>query len=330
MENRFVDEASIEVSSGDGGAGVVHFRREKYVPKGGPDGGDGGDGGDVLFVVRRDLKTLSSLKLRRLFRAESGRPGGAQRRSGRRGRDAVIAVPPGTLVRDRETGELLRDLSDLGDSWLFLKGGRGGKGNARFATSVRQAPRFAEPGGKGQIRRLLVQLALIADVGLVGKPNAGKSTLLSVLTNCRPRIAAYPFTTKSPNVGVLAAGEGQLVVADIPGIIAGASHGAGMGLRFLRHVSRTGLLAFLIDLGDAEPEGVYGMLVQELSAYDPGLLEKPRLLIGTKLDLEGAHARLGGLRSALPGERVIGVSAWSGEGLEELRRLLMELLRYAS
>ena len=324
--DRFVDEALIEVSSGDGGAGSVHFRREKFIPKGGPDGGDGGDGGSVLFIVRPNLKTLSHLAMHRVFRAENGCPGGGQRKHGRNGRDVEVALPPGSLVKEAESGRLLRDLDASGQSWLFLKGGRGGKGNWHFRSPTRQAPRYAQKGLPGSSRRLVVELNLIADVGLVGQPNAGKSTLLAALTNARPRIAAYPFTTRNPHIGVLRLGDSELVLADIPGIIEGASLGVGLGLRFLKHVNRTRALAFLIDLGEPEPGGCFEVLRRELEAYDPDLLARRRLLLGTKLDLDGSGERLQELRRAAGGgERVLGISAWSGQGMEELREALGEL-----
>jgi len=320
--NRFVDEAVIEVASGNGGPGSVHFRREKFVPRGGPDGGDGGDGGDVRLIVRSNLKTLSHLKHKRVFQAENGRPGAGQRRHGRRGRDAEILVPPGTVIKDPETGRLLRDLSDKGESWLFLKGGKGGWGNWHFRSATRQAPRYAQPGLQGSSRRLLVELNLIADIGLVGKPNAGKSTLLGALTNAHPKIAPYPFTTRTPYIGLFSYNDNKLILADIPGILEGASHGAGLGLKFLKHIKRTRALAFLIDLGEPEPEKTFLLLKRELAAYEPGLAAKPHFLIGTKLDLEGAGGRLEQLRSALPEERVLGISAHTGQGMEALKRLL--------
>jgi GTP-binding protein len=322
MESRFVDETVIEVCSGNGGNGAVHFRREKYIPRGGPDGGDGGDGGDALFIVRNNLKTLSHLKMKRSFRAENGQPGAGQRKSGRRGRDVEIPVPPGTLIKDADTGVMLQDMEVRQEPWLFAKGGRGGRGNWHFRSSTRQAPRFAEPGREGICRRLFVELALIADVGLVGKPNAGKSTLLSVLTNSRPKIGAYPFTTKIPNIGVCTVYEREIVLADIPGIIEGASGGAGLGLQFLKHVGRTALILFLIDLQDADPAATYRMLEKELLSYSAELAEKPRLVIGTKMDLQGSEERLSQLEAALSDRTCMGISAVTGYGITALQRSL--------
>jgi GTP-binding protein len=319
VESRFVDETVIEVCSGNGGGGAVHFRREKYIPRGGPDGGDGGDGGDALFIVRTNLKTLSYLKMKRSFRGGNGMPGGGRRRSGRRGADTEIPVPPGTLIKDADTGALLQDMASREEPWLFARGGRGGRGNWHFRSSTNQAPQSAEPGGRGVCRRLLVELALIADVGLVGKPNAGKSTLLSVLTNSHPKIGAYPFTTKSPNIGVCSGYEREFVLADIPGIIEGASRGAGLGLQFLRHISRTNLVLFLIDLHDEDPRNTYKMLEEELHAYSPNLTAKPRMVVGTKMDLAGSGDRLIALKSAVADRPCLGISAVTGHGLSELK-----------
>jgi GTP-binding protein len=326
VESRFVDETVIEVCSGNGGDGAVHFRRERYIPRGGPDGGDGGDGGDALFIVRRNLKTLSHLKLKHSFRGQGGLPGGGQRKSGRRGADVEIAVPPGTLIKDADTGDLLQDLASRTEPWLFARGGRGGRGNWHFRSSTNQAPRYAEPGGPGICRRLLVELALIADVGLAGKPNAGKSTLLSVLTNSRPRIGAYPFTTKIPNIGVCNGYEREFVLADIPGIIEGASHGAGLGLQFLKHISRTGLVMFLIDLHEEDSLRTYRMLEEELHAYSAELTSKPRLLVGTKMDLAGSGERLSELDAAVADQTCLGISAVTGYGIPELKAVLETML----
>ncbi len=323
--NGFVDETAIVASSGGGGDGCVSFRREKFVPRGGPDGGDGGRGGDVVFVVRSNLKTLSHLKMRRVFRAASGGRGSGQRMHGADGADVEIPVPPGTLVRDRQTGELLADLTTDGSRVVLLRGGRGGKGNSHYATPTNQAPRYAQKGVPGQERELAVELHLIADVGLVGLPNAGKSTLLSALTNARPRVADYPFTTRTPNLGLLRLGQADVIIADIPGIIEGASEGRGLGLKFLRHVERCAALLYLVDLGCDGCAATVGVLEAELESYAAPLREKPRILVGTKADLEGAAGRLAELAAAFPGERVMGVSAWTREGLAELARTIFSL-----
>ena len=323
--NGFVDETTIVVSSGSGGDGAVSFRREKYVPRGGPDGGDGGKGGDVVFIVKPNLKTLSHIKLKRIFTAENGGRGSGQRMHGRDGRDVLIPVPPGTLLRDPVTGESFADLTADGDSFVFLRGGKGGKGNARYATSVNQAPRYAQQGIEGERREMKVELHLIADVGLVGLPNAGKSTLLSVLTNARPRIADYPFTTKTPNLGLLRFPERDLVIADIPGIVEGASHGRGLGLRFLRHIERCAALLFLVDLGGGECAESVRILAEELKEYAPGLASKPRIVVGTKLDLPGAEQGRADLEAAFPEARVLAVSSFSRDGLTDLKNALLEL-----
>jgi GTP-binding protein len=323
--NRFVDETVIDVASGNGGAGSVHFRREKYVPKGGPDGGDGGKGGDVIFEVQRNLKTLSHLSMRRIFHAEDGKPGTGRRRHGRNGRSVCIPVPPGTLVKNAESGELLKDFSDQEGSWLLFDGGRGGKGNWHFRTASRQTPRFAQSGRPGRSCMLRLELNIIADIGLVGLPNAGKSTLLSVLTNAHPRIASYPFTTKIPNIGVMAYYEQDILLGDIPGIIAGASEGAGLGLRFLKHINRTRALAFLIDLSESSCLDAFDTLTAELGSFSAELLRKPRLILGTKLDLEHSDENLKSLRARLKNEQVLGISAHLQQGLDDVRQLFATL-----
>lgn len=320
----FVDETTIEVSSGNGGPGAVSFRREKYVPKGGPDGGDGGRGGDVVFVIRKNLKTLSDLKLKHSFRAENGESGHKRKKHGRDGRDVIIAVPPGTVLRDCDSGAIIKDLRDEGE-FRLLQGGRGGRGNARFSTARRQAPRFAQPGEEGTTTLLRVELNLIADIGLVGYPNAGKSTLLSVLTNARPKVADWPFTTKIPNLGVHKREERELILADIPGIIEGASGGAGLGLQFLKHVTRTAAILVLLDLSTAQIVDAFRVLLGELGAFSRELLGKPRLVVGTKLDLVGSDAVLEELRRGLPEERVYGISAVTHAGVRELSDALFAL-----
>ena len=325
--NGFVDETSIVVSSGSGGDGAVSFRREKYVPRGGPDGGDGGRGGSAVFTARSNLKTLSHLKLKRVFKAENGKRGAGQRMNGRDGRDVDIPVPPGTVVRDKESGEVLADLTRDGERFVLLRGGRGGKGNSHYATSVNQAPRYAQKGIEGQSREVKVELHLIADVGLVGLPNAGKSTLLSLLTNARPLIADYPFTTKIPSLGLLRVGERDLILADIPGIIEGASRGRGLGLRFLRHVERCSALLFLVDLGSPDCPRAVGVLQKELAAYSEPLAARPRLIVGTKEDLPNAAEGLAALQAAFPAERVQPVSAFTRSGIPELTKALFDLVR---
>ncbi len=325
--NSFVDETRIEVRSGNGGNGAVSFRREKYVPRGGPDGGDGGKGGDVVFVVEGNLKTLSHLKQKRYFYADAGRPGAGRKKHGKNGKDIRIFVPPGTLVRDSRTGRLRQDLKEAGREWVFLKGGPGGAGNKNFATSRRQAPRFAKPGQPGESRRLIIELNLIADVGLVGLPNAGKSTLLSKITNASPRIAAFPFTTTIPNLGVLRYFDRELIIADIPGIIKGASSGVGLGFRFLKHISRTGILAFLVDLSAPGYLSAVAVLETELGTYAPELMRKERLVVGTKLDIDGTAENLERLSSSLPDDSVFGISAVTGSGLERLEQALSEITK---
>ena len=321
----FVDETTIVVASGAGGAGVVSFRREKFVPRGGPDGGDGGRGGDVVFTARENLRTLSYLAMRRHFKAENGGKGAGQRMHGKDGRDVEVAVPPGTMIRDKETGALLADLARANERLVLLHGGRGGKGNWHYRTSVNQAPRYAQPGVPGETRELRIELQVIADAGLVGKPNAGKSTLLSVLTNARPKVAAYPFTTRSPHLGLLRVGDRDVVLADIPGIIEGAAGGRGLGLQFLRHVERCVVLLYLVDLGDEGPAETVRLLEAEVAGFSAELATRPRLIVGTKLDRDDALARLAGLIEAFPNDRVLGISAAAHEGLGELARALVGL-----
>jgi GTP-binding protein len=324
---KFADEALIEVSSGNGGNGCVAFRREKYVPNGGPAGGDGGRGGDVIFRVRRNLRTLVHLRHRQAFKAENGKDGEGRGRYGRNGEDAVIFLPPGSVIKDAGTGELIRDFGNESGDFLFLKGGRGGWGNIHFKSSVKQAPRKALSGKAGEKRRLLVELQVMADIGLVGFPNAGKSSLLDRFTNARPKIAPYPFTTKIPSLGVLTLGDRDIIIADIPGLIEGASEGLGLGIRFLKHISRTAALAFLADLGEENCLGAFDVLNRELEVFSPELIKKKRVLIGSKLDLEGAPERLEALKKKYPGEKVLGISVFSGQGLEELAELFGSLVQ---
>ena len=329
---KFADEALIEVSSGNGGNGCVAFRREKFVPRGGPSGGDGGRGGDVIFKIKRNLRTLAHLRYKHNFRAENGRDGEGRGRYGRNGEDALVLLPPGSVIKDAATGELVRDFGQDEQDFLFLKGGNGGWGNIHFKSSVNQAPRKALPGKSGESRRLLVELQVLADIGLVGFPNAGKSSLLDKFTNARPKIAPYPFTTKIPNLGVLTFGGDKddardIIIADIPGLIEGASEGLGLGIRFLKHISRTMALAFLIDLSEDNYLRAFDILYKELEAFSPELIAKQRIIVGTKLDLENTLERLDELKGRYSKEQVLGISVFSGEGIEELARLLNSLVR---
>lgn len=317
----FVDEARIEVKGGDGGNGCVSFRREKYVPHGGPDGGDGGDGGSVILRGNASINTLLAFRYKRRFEADRGRHGEGGKRFGRSGRDLVVDVPLGTLVYDEDTGILLKDISGPGEEVVVAKGGRGGRGNKRFATAENRAPRYAEKGEPGEFRRLKLELKLLADVGLVGLPNAGKSTLLRRISSAHPRVADFPFTTKEPCLGVVEAGEWRrFLVADIPGLIEGAHRGAGLGDRFLRHIERTSLLAIMIDASEralVEPVQAFRSLRGELRKYNVSLAEKPYLVVANKIDLPGSEKGAEELERE-SGESVYRISASTGEGVPEL------------
>ncbi|AFG37936.1 GTPase ObgE [Spirochaeta africana] len=323
---RFVDQITIDIASGSGGHGAVSFRREKYVPRGGPDGGDGGRGGDVIFRVRENLKTLTHLTMRHAYHAENGHPGSKRNRHGSDGSPAIVEVPPGTVVTNLDTGEVIGDFTEVGEERIVLRGGRGGKGNAHFATSRHQAPRFAQPGEDGERFRVRVELRIIADMGLVGLPNAGKSSLLDVLTNAHPKIGAYPFTTKIPNLGVLQVGYTDIVIADIPGIIEGAAEGHGLGLRFLRHIARTRGLVFLLDVTKPNPGEVFRMLLDELRSYAEELVELPRMVIANKVDLDPDGEYLARFREEIPAdETVLALSNFSRQGLEEVIRAIRDI-----
>ena len=282
----FLDHAVIEVVAGRGGAGAVSFRRESYVPHGGPDGGDGGKGGDVVLVADPQLWTLMDYRYRQRYAAPSGNDGQGQNRTGRSGEDLVLRVPPGTSVRDADSGEPLGELLNEGDRLVVAAGGRGGRGNASFATATNQAPRHAQPGEEGEARRIELELKLIADVGLVGEPNAGKSTLLAAISRATPKIAEYPFTTLTPNLGVAQLSDSRsFVVADIPGIIEGAHEGRGLGHEFLRHIERTRTLALLIPADAIDPQAEYDLLRRELETYSEELAGKPHCVVFSKADL---------------------------------------------
>lgn len=327
---RFIDEVEIFVQAGKGGNGCTSFLRQKHKPWGGPDGGDGGKGGDIVIRADGRRNTLLDLHFQKHYRAHDGKHGSGKQQHGRKGSDLVVHVPPGTLLLDAETGHLLKDLIRPGDSFLAARGGKGGRGNMRFVTSTCRAPDFAEKGPPGEQKRLRCELKLLADVGIVGMPNAGKSTLISRISSARPKIADYPFTTLVPHLGIVRADEDRtLVVADIPGILPGASRGEGLGLRFLRHIERAEGLLFLLDLGDPtceDPWRIYGILKEELAQHSTRLLDKKRIVAFNKIDLPLAKSRMRSLRGKTPpdGLPLLFVSARTGAGIPKLIRHMAE------
>ncbi len=325
----FVDRVTIEVQGGRGGNGCVSFRREKYVPHGGPDGGDGGTGGSVVIVARNGVNNLAALVHHRFWRARSGAPGSGANKQGKSAEDLTIEVPPGTLIIDAKGGFTLKDLMHDGDSVVAARGGASGRGNAHFKSAVNRAPRDSTPGGEGEKRELVLELKVIADVGLIGKPNAGKSTLLSRLTRARPAIADYPFTTKQPNLGIVNVdADRQFVMADIPGLIEGAHAGAGLGHEFLRHIERAGVLIHLIEptpMDGSDPVENYHVIRSELARFDERLAERPEILTVSKAELPGAEEVRDRIAAA-SGRDVLLISAVTGQGLNQLVRQADALL----
>jgi GTPase len=331
---KFVDYVTITVRSGKGGAGAATFRRAKYEPKGGPSGGDGGQGGSVILEAADNLYTLLDLRYNRHHFAENGQPGQRDQKTGKSGSDILLRVPPGTIARDGATGELIGELIEHGDRLVLAPGGRGGLGNVHFKSSTNQTPRYAQPGEPGVEREVSLELKLLADVGLVGFPNAGKSTLISVLSAARPKVADYPFTTLEPNLGMVYLGDYRsFVMADIPGLIEGASEGKGLGTRFLKHIERNAVLLFVIPSDSDDPGAHYRTLLDELGAFNPELLEKPRLVALTKTDLLPADmmdAFLADARSSLPEEvDMHPVSAVAQRGLDPLKEALWAVIQEA-
>lgn len=332
----FLDHAKIYAKSGDGGNGCVSFRREKFVPKGGPNGGDGGKGGDVIFRASSQLSTLIDFRYKAHYKAERGHHGEGALKTGKNGKDILIKVPCGSIIKDFDTGNVLYELLKDGEEKIILKGGRGGKGNTHFKNSTNQAPRKAQPGEAGQEKTLQIELKLIADAGLVGFPNAGKSTLISKISSAKPKIANYAFTTLAPNLGIVRYKEyDSFVVADIPGIIEGASSGKGLGFQFLRHIERTRILLFLIDATNLDETKTrkeflkdYGILLKELKTYEAHLIDKPGIICFTKADAisDGLKKKLTRMKTK---EQKIIISSVSGENLDELKTMIWNLLQKA-
>ncbi|NLV36978.1 MAG: GTPase ObgE [Clostridiaceae bacterium] len=319
-----IDRAKISIKAGDGGNGMVSFRREKYIAAGGPNGGDGGKGGDIVFVVDDSLRTLVDFRYKRKYVAQSGEKGGTSNCSGKGGKDLIIKVPPGTIIRDMSNGRILADMIEHGQSNVIAKGGKGGAGNQHFASSTRQIPSFAKAGDPGEEYQVELELKLIADVGLVGFPNAGKSTILSMTSAATPKIADYPFTTLEPNLGVVSVDEGNsFVLADIPGLIEGAHEGVGLGFEFLRHVERTKLLVHVVDLAGvdgSDPLDSFRTINEELRQYNPRLAQRPQVVAANKIDLPEGHERLEGFTKAVEemGYKVFPVSAATNSGIKEM------------
>lgn len=326
---KFVDEAKITVESGNGGRGCVSFRREKYVPKGGPDGGDGGAGGDVVFYATNQRRTLYHLRFQQTYSAKNGEGGKGSQCNGRNGNELIIEVPVGTMIHDAETGDLIYDLASHDEHFIVAKGGRGGKGNKFFTTSTNQTPRFAQPGEPGETKVLRLELKLIADIGIVGFPNSGKSTLISAISAVKPKIAEYPFTTLVPNLGIVSWDWGEpYAVADIPGLVEGAHTGIGLGIKFLRHVERTRYLVHLIDAYEIDPYAPlerYEAINRELRLYSETLAEKEQIIVLNKMDISGSELAAEIFMDAL-GKKVICISAATGMGIRELKNFLGQLV----
>jgi GTP-binding protein len=327
---KFIDEAIITVQSGDGGKGCVSFRREKFIPRGGPDGGDGGKGGDIVLKTSPRKRTLYQFRFKRHFKAENGAHGQGKQKTGKNGQDLTIELPPGTLITDADTGQVITDLIECGETVVLARGGRGGQGNARFKTSTHRAPRFAQPGEPGETKTLGLELKLLADVGIIGLPNAGKSTLITAISSARPKIGNYPFTTLFPSLGVVQTGWAEpFVVADIPGLIKGAHKGTGLGIRFLRHIERTRILVHLIDVSAMDtdnPLNAYNTVNKELAMYNRKLTEKPQIVVLNKIDLSDVREAAKKFQTAIKEKQVILISALTGKGIENLKSKIIQLL----
>ena len=330
---KFVDEVIITAQSGNGGNGCVSFRREKFIPRGGPDGGDGGKGGDVILLSSARKRTLYDFRYHKQLKAKTGSGGQGKNKTGRKGNDLTIEVPVGTLVRDADSGKILKDFTAADIAFVVAKGGRGGLGNSHFKTSTNRTPRFAQPGESGQFIRLKLDLKLLADVGLIGLPNAGKSTLISKISGATPKIDAYPFTTLTPTLGVVyTQWDEPFVVADIPGLIEGAHKGAGLGIKFLRHIERTRILVHLIDASTIQAEDIlaeYRMILNELDQYSKNLSTKSQLIVLNKMDIPGAEEKAALFRSAIKDKNISTISALTRDGVDALLSQIIERLKSA-
>lgn len=328
---KFIDEAIITIQSGNGGRGCVSFRREKFIPRGGPDGGDGGKGGDIVFRTISQKHTLYDFKYKKLIKAENGGYGEGNQRTGKKGKDFIIEIPPGTVISDADTGYIIKDLVEPDKSFTLAVGGRGGQGNKKFATSTHRTPRFAQPGEEGQTLKIKLELKLIADVGIVGLPNAGKSTLVSVISSAHPKIADYPFTTLTPALGVVKVGkEEPFVVADIPGLIEGAHNGTGLGIKFLKHVERTRILIHLIDasaINIDSPLSNYDIINKELALHSKTLAGKTQLVVLNKIDIIDAKESADIFIKAAGKIKVLTISAATGKGIDKLKQNILQLLQ---
>lgn len=328
---KFVDEAIITVTSGKGGPGCMSFRRERYIEFGGPDGGDGGNGGNVILRVDPGQRTLYDYRRQKLFHAKNGAPGLGKQKHGGNGNHTYLDLPPGTLVSDADTLEPIVDLTLEHAEYIIAEGGRGGQGNKRFASATNRAPRFSQPGIPGIERKLKLELKLLADVGIVGLPNAGKSTLISSMSSARPKIADYPFTTLTPTLGMVEAPFGEpFAVADIPGLIEGAHEGTGLGIKFLKHIERTGILIHLIDVGGIDPDApleAFNLINRELTMYSKKLAQKAQIVVLNKMDLTGVENRVASFKTALPNLQVLTISAVTGKGVKSLVKLLASKLQ---
>ena len=327
---KFIDEAVITVQSGGGGRGCVSFRREKFIPRGGPDGGDGGKGGDVILKTTSRKRTLYQFRYKKHFNAENGAYGQGKRKTGKNGQNLVIELPPGTLITDANTGSVIKDLVKTNETFVIATGGRGGQGNTRFKTSKNRAPRFAQPGEPGETRTLKLDLKLLADVGIIGLPNAGKSTLIRAISSARPKIGNYPFTTITPSLGVVQTDWTEpFVVADIPGLIEGAHKGIGLGIKFLRHIERTRILIHMIDISTIDldnPLRTYNIITQELALYNSKLAQKPQIIVLNKIDLPDIGKAAEIFQSAVKDRKIGLISALTGKGVEELKRQIVHVL----